>query len=196
MITSIKKIDDELQVVFGEVYAPNIPDSDNEFMTAEEIRKMAYTFMAKGILNQIDMNHDNKVTGSIVVESFIADENSPFYLFESWVVGVHIPDPELWAKVKTGELNGFSMEALVKKVSRDIELEVPDVIKGETLSDNTGHEHVYSVRFDEQGNFLGGSTDIVDGHIHNISKATVTDLADGHNHRFSIAEAIEGFESA
>jgi len=196
MITSIKKIDDELQVVFGEVYAPNVPDVDGEFMTAEEIRKMAYVFMAEGILDQIDMNHDNKTNGSVVVESFIVDEESQVYVLGAWVVGVHIPDPKLWALVKDGKLNGFSMEALVVKRPREIELEVPEIIIGQTLSDDTEHTHEYSVRFDEQGNFLGGSTDIVNGHIHNISKGTVTDMADDHNHRYSIVEAIEVLESA
>jgi Putative phage serine protease XkdF len=32
---AIKKADEELQVVWGEVYAPGIPDSQDDFMTAE-----------------------------------------------------------------------------------------------------------------------------------------------------------------
>lgn len=196
MRTLIKKIDDELQIVYGEVYAPNVPDADTEFMTAEEIRKMAHKFMAKGIVDQVDMNHNNIVTGSVVVESFIVDWPSELYILEAWVVGVHIPDADLWAQVKSGELNGFSMEAMVKKVPREIELEVPDIIQGHTLSDTTGHTHVFSVRFDDQGNFLGGGTDIINGHVHDITRGTVTDNADGHNHRFSIVELMENFESA
>ena len=104
---AIKKADDELQIVYAEVYAPNIPDSQGEFMQPTTIRKMAHSFLAKGFVNQIDTNHDNVTNGSYVVESFIARKNDPDFIEDSWVVGVHVPDSDLWAKIKKGELNGF-----------------------------------------------------------------------------------------
>jgi len=192
----LKKLDDELQVVYGEVYAPNVPDSQGDFMTEKEVVKMAHEFMKHGSLTAIDTNHDNEETGSIVVESYITNADDPIFVDGAWVVGVHVPDPEIWALIKNGELNGFSMEALVKATSKVIELEVPDTIIGETLSDNTEHTHEFTVKFDEQGNFLGGSTNIVNGHVHTISKATVTGEAEGHTHKFSIVESMEGFEVA
>jgi hypothetical protein len=44
---TIKKQDDALQVVWGEVYAPGFPDSQGDFMTAETVREMAWRFMRK-----------------------------------------------------------------------------------------------------------------------------------------------------
>jgi hypothetical protein len=35
---AIRKADDDLQVVWGEAYAPGIPDSQDDFMTAGAIR--------------------------------------------------------------------------------------------------------------------------------------------------------------
>jgi Putative phage serine protease XkdF len=51
----IKKAVEELQVVWGEVYAPGISDSQDDFMTAEAIRNMAWGFMRKGALSKIDV---------------------------------------------------------------------------------------------------------------------------------------------
>ena len=45
---AISKLDHELQVVYGEVYAPGFPDSQGDFMTRETIREMAFEFMRKG----------------------------------------------------------------------------------------------------------------------------------------------------
>lgn len=41
----IKSEDAKKRIVWAEVYAPNRPDSDGEFMDAEGICKMAYEFM-------------------------------------------------------------------------------------------------------------------------------------------------------
>jgi hypothetical protein len=40
--------------------------------------------------------------------------------------------------------------------------------------------------------FLGGETDTVDGHSHQIVRGTVTEEADGHTHRISHVEQIMG----
>ena len=39
---------EEQQIVYGEVYAPNRPDAQGEYMTAVEIRKMAHEFIRSG----------------------------------------------------------------------------------------------------------------------------------------------------
>lgn len=185
----IRKTDDELQIVYGEVYAPNVPDVHGEFMTPVEVRKMAHVFMAKGIVKAVDTNHDNELNGSVVVESFVAREDDTIFLPEAWVVGVHVPDTTLWAAIKSGEINGFSIEALVHLKQKIIEVEIPDVIKGETAKADD-HEHRFEVRFDDEGNYLGGQTDTVNGHSHAIFRGTVTEPANGHTHRYSFAELV------
>ncbi len=99
---AIKKTDEELQVVCGEVYAPGIPDSQDDFMTAGAIRDMAWDFMRKGALSKIDVQHDRKESGSYVVESFVARDDDSVFIPGAWVLGVRVPDPAVWRMVKSG----------------------------------------------------------------------------------------------
>lgn len=186
----IKKFDDEQQLVFGEVYAPGFPDSQGDFMSAETIQDMAHEFLRKGLVNAIDMNHSRELTGCYVVESFIARSDDPLFIPGSWVIGVKIPDPDIWSMVKSGELNGFSLDGSAVRVDTTLEIEMPLVLAGET-EEADGHKHTFHVRFDAQGNFLGGATGPgPDGHVHRISRGTSTDDAEGHSHRFSFVEGI------
>lgn len=193
----IKKTDDELQIVYGEVYAPNVPDIHGEFMTPVEVRKMAHRFLAKGIVEQVDTNHDNKTNGSVIVESFVAREDDTIFIPESWVIGMHVPSPEMWLKIKSGEMNGFSLEALVHLKPKVIEVEIPELVQGQTARKSGdlehGHLHRFSVRFDEDGQFVGGQTSTDEAHFHLILNGTVTEPAgaDEHTHRYSFAEQLE-----
>ncbi len=184
------KLDEDEQIVFGEVYAPDVVDSQGDTMSAEEIKKMAYKFMEKMRVHKIDVQHNNKPSGAYVVESFIARDGDPLFIPGSWVLGVHIPDKGLWNRVKSGELNGFSFEGLVSSTPTRVKSNIPEEVKG--LTDNrVGHSHAFKVKFDHEGNFLGGETDEVDGHKHVIKAGTVTEQSLGHTHRFSYVEGLE-----
>jgi len=186
---AIKKVESEEQhLVFAEIYVPDRPDSDKDFMTAPQIRDMAYKFMKMGRLSSIDVQHNNQlVPGANFVESFIARKGDPDFIEGSWVGGLYIPDEETWGMIKKGELNGFSMEALALRSPVDLEIDVPPVVSGLTMKSD-GHEHAFHVSYDDEGNFRGGSTDFVHGHMHKIVKGTVTETAAGHSHRFSYIE--------
>lgn len=186
----IKKADDELQVVYGEVYPADRPDVEGDFMPRLELLMMAHRFLLSEKLDRIDTNHDNIKNGSFVVESWIQQEPSEIFLENAWIVGVHVPDPSVWGSVKNGDLNGFSMEALVNTTKKVIEIELEQVITTETYDDDTGHVHTLTVRFSDEGIFLGGRTDVVNDHFHLITRATHTDLAANHEHRYSLIEFI------
>lgn len=189
----ISKVDEELQIVWGEVYAPNAPDSQGDFMTPEAIRNMAYSFMENMRLRNIDVQHSQTQSGAFIVESFIAREEDPTFIPDAWVIGVKIPDPILWAMVKSGELNGFSLDGFGFRAETEIELVIPDVLTGET-DEVDGHTHKFSVKYDDDGNFLGGVTSPgPDGHVHAIERGTITEDAGTppHHHRFSFVEGIE-----
>jgi len=192
--SGIKKFDEEKQIVWGEVYAPDVPDSQGDFMTAVEIEKMAYNFVKSGRLNKVDVQHDNVEIGSIIVETFVARPGDPDFIEGAWVVGVHVPDPTVWQALKSGELNGFSMEADGKREVTDLLVKIPSSVSGETLAAGEGdHTHKFTVEFTEEGALIGGNTDRhVDGHFHQILKGTITEPAedDGHIHRFSFVELI------
>lgn len=192
----IKKADDELQVVFGEVYAPGFPDSQGDFMTIEGIREMSYTFMKKSAMEKIDIQHSREDCGAYIVESFIAREDDPVFIPGSWVIGVKVPDVEQWNLVKSGELNGFSLDGFGIRVETLLEIEMPEILKGETL-ENEDHIHTFEISFDDEGNFLGGRTSPApDGHWHLIKSGTRTETTNGHNHRFSFVEGVLSAEIA
>lgn len=180
----------EERMVFGEVYAPNRPDSVGDFMTAEEIRLMAYNFMKNLRQQYLDINHDNRAAEDVtIVESFIAREGDPMFIPGSWVVGVHVNNDKVWADIKAGKLNGFSIEASGHGKDVEVELNIPPVLSGDTDVVN-GHSHKFYVGYDQEGNFIGGKTSLDSGHFHTIRAGTFTDSVDGHTHRFSAVDDI------
>lgn len=192
--TVFKALDEDKRIVFAEVYAPNRPDADGEFMDADGIREMSYKFMRELKLRQVDRQHDNEAVPEVcVVESFIAREDDPLFISGAWVVGVHIPDDETWGMIKEGEINGFSMEAIVIKTPMEVTLSIPPVVSGTTM-EASDHCHIFNVAYDADGNFLGGKTDTVNGHYHEIKRGTVTEESSEHSHRFSHVEDLEIIE--
>ena len=125
--TWVKKADEEMRVVWGEVYIPDIPDTQDDFMTAAEVEKMAHLFLMDGLsVGAVDVQHDGEIRkGCFVVESFIARKNDPEFIEGAWVVAMKICDDDLWADVKSGKLNGFSMQATVFATESIVTLEIP-----------------------------------------------------------------------
>lgn len=191
-MTTLKIASEDKHLVYGEVYVPSIIDSDGDYMDAEDIEKAAHGFLRDLNLQKIDLQHSNKlVPGATVVESFIARKGDPDFIEGSWVVGVHIPDADTWSKIKKGEINGFSLEALVKGEETEIEVEVPPVISGKTTKSEDDHDHDFYVTYDPEGNLVGGRTSEVNGHYHLIKRGTITEEAAGHRHRFSFVEQLK-----
>lgn len=182
-ITKIKKLDDEKQIVYGEVYAPYEIDAHGEMMTPDDIELMAHRFMERSLDGRIDTMHDNSPNGSKPVESFIARKGDLDYSEGAWVLGVKIIDDEVWDKIKKGEINGFSLEAMVMKKEVEVEYEVFSHNVGYT-EDTNGHSHVFFIELDENGKVVSGRTSKVDGHFHEIKRASATTENSGHSHRF------------
>ena len=203
----VRKIDEEQRIVWGEIYVPDLPDTQDEFMSASDIEKRAHKFLMEGkSVGCVDVMHDNEVREScFIVESWIS-RGDPTYINGSWVVGMKILDDELWEKVKTGEFNGFSMQATVLMTDEIVTLDLPPEVTGLTQiqADGDNHRHEYIVRFDDEGNFQGGSTDVVNGHKHLISRRSVTDLAvnpavqpvaNPSFHRYTLLDQLAGLGS-
>jgi hypothetical protein len=195
-VTEVRKTDGEKQIVWGAVYIPGVPDSHGDFMTADEIEKMAYRFAMKADFTAVDVMHDNVRYGCFIVETFIARPGDPdFPTPGTWVVAVHVPDPKLWGLIKDGTLNGFSMEALAYRENGvELEIEIPSSVTGKTdvVED---HEHDFEVWFDEEGNLVGGVTsEATDSsgkkHRHVIKTSVHTEDAAGHKHRFAYVDNL------
>jgi len=119
-IVDFKKSDTKKQIVFGEVYVPNVRDTDGNFMTADTIEKMAHDFLANKKNSQISKSHDGMSDKGCVVESFIARDGDPDFATGSWVVGVHVPDVEVWSQIEKGELTGFSIEGTGNLIEEEV----------------------------------------------------------------------------
>lgn len=184
----IKKIDEDRRIVFGEVYAPNVLDTYREFLTEEDLETMAHRYLRLALEETIDTMHDAIENGSFPVESFIA-RGHPDYTEGSWVLGIKVPDDHIWRQIKSGELNGFSFEALVKPVAVVAKVFVVRDHPGVTEppnNDDEGHTHAFYVQLDDAGRVLRGDTSVNEGHSHRILKGTATEFAGDvkHKHRF------------
>lgn len=189
----MKVASDEKRLVYAEVYAPDIPDSNGDYMTAEEIEKMAHGFMRNMRLRELDTEHDGvSVQDCCVIESFIARKGDPTFIEGAWVAGVHVLNDEMWKKIKSGEINGFSMEAMVRTKKMMIEIDVPPVVHGFTTTAEDGHSHEFFVSYNDRGEFIGGRTAAApDGHFHLIRLGTVTEEAKDHTHRFNGIDGVK-----
>jgi hypothetical protein len=89
-------------------------------MIAEKYMKNKYT-------DNNDQMHDGKAIKDIyVVESWIKEDGqdkSSKYGFKdlpvgTWFVSMKVNNPQIWSKVKNGELNGFSVSGFFEEVAK------------------------------------------------------------------------------
>ena len=194
MAFTIRKNEDGFEhIAFAEVLVPDKPNVYGDFHTKESVRDFAYGFMVGGF--SIDVEHDNNdVTGKVhVVESFIARPGDPDFVEGAWVVGIYVPDDELWQDILDNKINGFSYEALVSAIQATVD--VPDirVRTGITEPDPfDGHTHYFTIVLgDDERPYMGG-TSYTNGHVHSISTHTYTDDAFEHKHRYNFIDGKDG----
>jgi hypothetical protein len=180
---SIKKIDAEKRIVYGEVYAPEIVDAHGHVMNAEEVEKLAHRFLLEAKNSHIDIMHNNKPALASAVESFIARKGDPTFQEGSWVLATKIFDDDLWLEIKSGKYSGYSMEVLVEKSTEVVKMKIQEHVFGVT-EDNDGHNHVYYVKLNDDGMIVAGKTSKDAGHSHEIKLSTATEKDDNHTHRF------------
>lgn len=119
----INKIDSAKHIIKGVVYKPDEKDSQGDWMSAEDIEKMAYLFMRRACTNSIDTQHTYNYVHAYVCESYLARENDPDgYPEGSWIVCIKIEDEDVWAGVENGDYAGLSMAGM----AHSVEAEVPD----------------------------------------------------------------------
>jgi hypothetical protein len=118
----IVKADPARQIAYGVVLEPRTegdPDSQGDWYTATDIELAAHDFLeavAKGEA-WADLMHDEGPAVGAPVESFVAPvdfalgEGDRVQLVKagSWVMAMHYPDPEVWARIEKGELAAFSV---------------------------------------------------------------------------------------
>ena len=180
---------EEEQIVKGEVYVPGAIDSQGDAMTREQIRKTMFAWMIAGRQMQIDTEHDLINNGCAAVEVYQADDHDPTYKSGSWVMTTKIFDPMLWGKVKSGELNGYSLytdDFDQRKIER-IKIIRAKRLAGTTEKSTSGymeeHDHEVELELSDNGKVVPTKTKKRQGHCHKVTKLTATEEESGHSHR-------------
>ena len=122
------KIDNEKRLVVGPVLIPNkkILRIDGEgkpyevFFKPETIEKLAQGYLKKGYQAKTTVEHEDKVSGVTLVESWIKtsklDKSNSYGLnlpIGSWVGMFKVDNDDIWKDyVKNGEVKGFSIEGI------------------------------------------------------------------------------------
>ena len=108
----IVKANTDTHFVTGIVYEPMAVDTDNNYMTEEEITKAAYLYVKNN--GNVDLQHTfEKAEGANMVESWITKsdceiEGQPIKK-GTWMMTVEITDNDVWDAVEKGDITGFSM---------------------------------------------------------------------------------------
>ena len=120
-VVPIAKADDELHLVYGVVLRPNVPDTQGDVYSAEEVRKAAHRYLVDS--RKYDLHHEEEVDPSRVrvVESFVAPQRmfGGHVLKDDWVVVSHVPDDDMWARVKGDEVNAYSIRGWGRRKELD-----------------------------------------------------------------------------
>lgn len=129
--------DEEERIVSGVVMSANTPiyrrDSNGfEYylvFTPETIKLMAEKMLKDNTQNQVDIEHNGELIGSVnLIELFIKDSSKgivPTYMKDipdgSLMATYKVRDEKIWEAIKSGELNGFSLAGLFSIKQEDSE---------------------------------------------------------------------------
>lgn len=112
----------EEQYVLGIVLEPlkemGKTDSQKDLYSAEEVRKAAYGFMEE--FANMGVQHTELANDKIkILETWIQREDATIEGVEvtkgTWLMGVRIVDADLWARVKKGDITGFSIGGIASR---------------------------------------------------------------------------------
>jgi hypothetical protein len=121
------EVNAEKRILMGPALIPNkkiyrrndLGDEYHIFFSEDTVRKASQLFLSKGNQNNSTLEHQYKLKGMSVVESWIvedeAKDKSAFYNLSmpkgTWMISVKVNNEEVWEEfVKTGKVKGFSIE--------------------------------------------------------------------------------------
>ncbi len=80
-----------------------------KYFTPEFIEDCVLSASKNGLFNKIDIHHNGKpVQGIHLLQSYILPEDSGDIAAGSWIAEYKVDNNEVWNKIKSGELRGFS----------------------------------------------------------------------------------------
>jgi hypothetical protein len=129
-VVQFAKVDNEQRMLVGPILIPDkkILRIDGEgqpyhvFFTKETVKKLAQNYLMKKYTDKATLEHDSKIKGVHLVESWVKDgklDKSNNYGLNvpegTWMGMFKVSDDTIWNDyVKTGKVKGFSVEALLE----------------------------------------------------------------------------------
>lgn len=122
---------DEKYMVYGAILVPSKPiyrvaDDGTEFyieFTKESIEKMSQEYLINYRQHSVTLDHEEEATEVCLVESWLKtsptlDKSIALGLnaelpIGTWIGGFKVNNIDTWNRIKNGELNGFSVEAMI-----------------------------------------------------------------------------------
>lgn len=105
----ILKADGPKQLVYGVVIEPGSVDAHGDVFGREVVEEAAHKYLAR--YRVVGLEHKDR-TDAVPVESYIApcdlEIGGQPVKEGSWVMAVHVRDPEVWEAIEKGEITGFS----------------------------------------------------------------------------------------
>lgn len=141
-LIELKSVDEEKRILMGAGLVPDKQiyrrDKDNGefyiYFSKETIRKASELFLKRSNQNNATYEHQMKIEGMSVVESWIIEDKnkdkSAIYGFDlpvgTWMISMKVDNPEVWDKVKAGEIKGFSIEGYFEPAEAKLSTEKSD----------------------------------------------------------------------
>jgi len=123
----LKEVDTEKKILMGAALVPDkqiyrVNEKTKEeyyiYFSADTVRKASELFLMNSNQNNATYEHDKKLKGMSVVESWIIEDDkhdkSVKYGFSlpkgTWMISMKVNNDEVWKDVKEGKVKGFSIE--------------------------------------------------------------------------------------
>ena len=122
---NLAEVDTEKKILMGAALIPNKmifrKEGDTKyqvFFSESTVEKASQMYLKNGNQSNATLQHQTKVDGMSLVESWIITDpemdKSKSYGFSlpkgTWMVSMKADNEEIWAKAKSGEIKGFSIE--------------------------------------------------------------------------------------
>lgn len=171
-------VDGEKKILMGPALIPNKQiyrknEKHGEFyiyFSEDTIRLASEMFFRNSKQNNATYEHDKEIDGMTVVESWLiedpAKDKSAIYGFDlpkgTWMISMKVNNPDVWAKVKAGEVKGFSIEgyfadkldlASVRTMEEEKEYlieQIKNVLRGKELAEESYNDYPSVVKRNAQ----------------------------------------------
>jgi len=148
----LAEVDEEKRLLLGAALIPNKKiyrniDGNEFYLTFSEetIEKLAHNFLKNQNNNNSSLEHDVKLDDMSVVEAWTVqdpnnDKSNAFgktYEKGTWVTMMKVDNDEIWGKVKSGDIKGFSIDALLglQEINLKTEIKMTNEVKDSIVSD-------------------------------------------------------------